>query len=80
MRRVPEKLTLEFFEHVLLDEQPLFVSDEATVLDISCATPDELQERCSAYYRTPISADDLRQPLWKLIRHLSGIRDSDASR
>ena len=75
MRRIPEKLVLEFFEHVLVDEQPLFVSDEATILDISGAMPDELRERCSAYYRTPVSADDLRQPVWKLIRHLSGMRD-----
>ena len=39
MRRIPEKLAVEFFEHVLLGEQPLFVSDEATILDISLAVP-----------------------------------------
>jgi hypothetical protein len=80
MRKMPEKLVLEFFEHVLSDEQPLFVSDETTVLDISLAAPDELRERCSAYYRTPVSADDLREPIWKLIRRLSEIRDSEPSR
>ena len=34
MQKIPE-LTQEFFEHVLYDEEPLFISDEATIWDVS---------------------------------------------
>jgi len=37
----------EFFEKVLSDEEPVFVSDEATIWDVSMTTADELLERCS---------------------------------
>jgi hypothetical protein len=70
LKRIPE-LVREFFDHVLFDEKPLFVGDEATMLDVSLASPDELAKRCSEYYRTSVSADDLKQPLWKLIRELN---------
>lgn len=61
----------EFFEKVLFDEEPVFVSDEATVWDVSMATGDELLERCSTYYGKVLSLEDLKQPLWKLLRHLN---------
>jgi len=32
----------DFFEHVLYDEKPLFVSDEATILDVSTSEAAEL--------------------------------------
>jgi hypothetical protein len=70
MRRIPD-LAQEFFENVLFDEEPLYVSDEATIFDVSLASPDELAKRCSDYYGMPVSADNLRQPLWRLIRELS---------
>jgi hypothetical protein len=70
MRRIPD-LAQEFFENVLFDEESLYVSDEATIFDVSLASPDELAKRCSAYYRTQVSTGDLRQPLWRLIRELS---------
>jgi hypothetical protein len=69
MQKIRE-LTCEFFEHVLFDEEPVFVGDEATIWDVSMATPEELIKRCSEYYQTPVSQQDLSQPLWKLIRHL----------
>lgn len=68
------ELTREFFEHVLFDEEPVFVGDEATIWDVSMATPEDLIKRCSEYYQTPVSQRDLSQPLWKLIRHLDGRR------
>jgi hypothetical protein len=73
IQKIPE-LTREFFEHVLFDEEPVFVGDEATIWDVSMATPEELARRCSEYYETPVSQQDLGQPLWKLIRHLNASR------
>lgn len=60
-----------FFEHVLYDEEPLFVSDEATIWDVSMAGPEELVKRCSEYYNKPVSIDDFKQPLWKLLKQLA---------
>ena len=74
MQRIPE-LTREFFEQVLFDEDPLFVGDEATIWDVSTAAPEDLIKRCSEYYQTPVSQEDLRQPLWKLIRQLNERRN-----
>jgi protoheme ferro-lyase len=70
MQKIPE-LTQEFFEHVLYDEEPLFISDEATVWDLSMATAEELIRRISQHYEKPVSVSDLAQPLWKLIRQLN---------
>lgn len=70
MKKIPE-LTEEFLEHVLYDEEPLFISDEATIWDVSMATGEELIRRCSQYYGKPVSEADLKQPLWKLIRQLN---------
>jgi hypothetical protein len=67
-------LAREFFDHVLFDEEPLFVSDEASVGDVSMGSQEELIKRCSEYYGTSISAHDLNQPLWKLIRQLNESR------
>jgi len=70
MKKIPE-LTQEFFEHVLYDEEPLFVSDEATIWDVSMSTAQGLISRCRKYYKKPVSVADLGQPLWKLIRQLN---------
>jgi hypothetical protein len=40
----------EFFEKVLYDEEPLFVSDEATLWGVWMGDVDEVLERCSTYY------------------------------
>lgn len=69
IRKVPELLD-ELFVHVLYDEEPLFVSDEATIWDVSMADPEELLKRISAYYGSPVSIEDLKLPLWKLLRQL----------
>lgn len=70
MQKIPE-LTQEFLEHVLYDEEPLFISDEATIWDVSMTTAEELISRISQYYKKPLSVADLAQPLWKLIRQLN---------
>jgi glutathione S-transferase len=68
--RAIRALTDALFEHVLYDEQPVFVGDEATLLDVSLAPPEELRRRCSAYYNTAVSSEDLRRPLWQLLPEL----------
>lgn len=74
MQKIPA-LAHEFFEHVLADEyEPLFVGDEATIWDVSMATPEELIGRCSEYYGISVSLEDLKQPLWKLLQQLSAGR------
>ena len=71
MQKIPN-LTQEFFDHVLYDEEPLFISDEATIWDVSSApTAEELIDRISQYYKKPVTTADLNQPLWKLIRQLN---------
>lgn len=78
IQKIPE-LVQEFFERVLFDEEPLFVGDEATIWDVSMATPEELVRRCSEYYRTTVSSEDLKQPLWKLISQLNEKRNHPAT-
>ena len=73
MQRVPD-LAQEFFNHVLFDEEPIFVADEATIGDVSLVSREELMKRCSEYYGTSVSEDDLKQPVWKLIRDLNSRR------
>lgn len=70
MQKIPE-LSQEFLEHVLYDEHPLFISDEATIWDVSTTTAEELISRISYYYKKSVSVEDLSLPLWKLIRHLT---------
>jgi hypothetical protein len=73
MLKIPE-LSEELFKHVLYDEEPLFVSDEATIWDVSTASPEEIIRRCSEYYGIPVSMEDLKQPLWKLLPQLDATR------
>ena len=70
VQKIPE-LTHEFLQHVLYDEEALFISDEATIWDVSMSSPEELIGRISHYYKKPVSVTDLAQPLWKLIRQLN---------
>jgi len=71
------ELAEELFQHVLYDEEPLFVSDEATIWDVSMAGPEEVIRRCSDYYGVPVSMEDLKQPLWKLLPQLDAARKRD---
>jgi len=69
MRKI-EGLAREFFEYVISDEEPIFVSDEATIWDVSMARREELLKACSNYYRVSVSMEDLNLPLWELISSL----------
>ena len=63
----------ELIEHVLSpDEEPLFISDEATILDVSGESPEALLKRCSDFYHASLSHEDLRLPLWQLLLKLRG--------
>ncbi len=73
IRRIPE-LVDELFRHVLYDEEPIFISDEATIWDVSAAAPEELLKRCTDYYQRPLSLNDLRKPLWVLLPEISKVR------
>jgi len=51
---------MEFVRNVLDGEEPFFISDEATIYDVSMASPQELRQR-------PGSPEDLKLPLWRLL-------------
>ena len=63
-------LAEEFYENIL-DDRPLFVSDEAKVWGVWGGEPEELLARISRHYGKTVSMADLQQPLWKLIRQLN---------
>lgn len=63
-------LTDALFKNVLYDEEPIFIGDDASMLDVSVASPAEIQKRCAAYYKATLSLDDLRRPLWELLPEL----------
>lgn len=73
IRKIPE-LVDEFFRHVASDYEPLFVGDEATIWDVSMATPEEILRRCSEYYGVSVSLQDLDLPLWRLLPELDARR------
>jgi hypothetical protein len=75
MRKV-DKLAQEFYEKVLWDEEPLFISDEAKIWDVSTSTADELIERCRLVYQKNVTAEDFTQPLWKLLKQLNEDRSA----
>ena len=68
MRKIAD-LAERFYEKIM-DDPPLFISDEASVLDISGDAPEELITKIAAVYGRTLSMNELRQPLWKLIRQL----------
>jgi len=58
------------------EELPWFVSDEATVFDVSTATESELLDRITASWGLALNAEDLKLPLWQLALRL----DSSSSK
>ena len=74
MERVAD-LAQKFFERVLYDEEPLFVSDEATIWDVSMSSPEELITRIMRHYGKSVSIADLGQPFWKLLLALENGTD-----
>lgn len=70
VRKIPA-LIEEFVKNVLDGEEPFFISDEATIFDVSMASQEEVTKRCSDYYGCPVSSDDLNLPLWRLLAGLT---------
>lgn len=67
IKKIPD-LIKDLFEYVLYEQGPnIWISDEATILDISIATPDEVLVRVIKHYGKPVTAADLNQPLWRLL-------------
>jgi len=70
-KKIPD-LVKELFDHVLYDEDPNFwISDEATIWEVSMAMPEDLLLRVSKYYGKPVTIADLKQPLWRLLPQLN---------
>jgi len=69
-------LAQQFYESIL-PAVPFFVSDEATVLDVSDEGPEELLARILQPRGKSLSLNDLHQLLWKLIRQLNEGRGTD---
>jgi len=66
-----EPLLDELFRQVATDYEPLFVSDETTIWDVSAASnANELATQLRTYYGVDVSSDELNLPLWKLLRIL----------
>jgi hypothetical protein len=72
MRKISD-LTQDLFEHALSEERPRVVCDEATMWDVSMLAPADLRTRLSQHYHRPVSMEDLRLPLWRLLRQLNGL-------
>ena len=67
-----QTLAEEFYARVLQpDEEPGFVSDEASLLDISLAPKELLIEKIEAVYGKRITRFDLGRPFWSLLTRLN---------
>lgn len=72
-----EQLAEEFYESVLRpNEEPGFVSDEASLLDISLAPEELLIEKIKAHYGKSVTKFDLRRSFWSLLTELNTDRTS----
>ena len=65
------KVIKEFYTNILFDEEPLFVSDEATLWALWMVDEKEILERCSKYYAVPVSKEETQQPFWKFVKLLN---------
>lgn len=53
------------------EEFPLFVSDEATVLDVCTLPLEDITERLGVHYGRRVSIGELQLPIWRLAERLS---------
>jgi hypothetical protein len=67
----------EFFIKAIIDpdEYPYFVSDAASVYDISSLSGEELRLRVERAYGIRITEEDLAIPVWQLLDRLRGDRN-----
>jgi len=66
IKAVPEQLS-KFLKSVLYDEEPLFISDEATIYDLSMSDTAEISDRIQRSYGIDVTTDEIKLPLWKLL-------------
>ena len=64
----------DFFRNIATDFEPVFLSDDAKIWDVSTLSAEELLHRCSEYYRKDVTLDDFNKPLWQLVRSLNETR------
>jgi hypothetical protein len=65
----------EFFNAILApEEQPLLVTDEATLYSVSSDAEAELSARCREHYGVGLEPSDFHLPLWRLLDHLDEVR------
>jgi hypothetical protein len=56
------------------NEQPFFISDEATVWDLVAGDPSLVMERTYAHYGVRLNVAQFKIPFWKLLGFLSDNR------
>ncbi len=67
-----EPLAEEFYEKVLRpDEEPGFVSDDASLLGISLAPENLLIDKIKTHYGKAVTNSDLRKSFWLLLTYLN---------
>jgi hypothetical protein len=68
-------LANEFYNIVFdLEDQPWFVSDEATLYDIYADEESILIEKCKKHYDVELQDEHWRWPLWTLLDFLAANR------
>lgn len=68
----------EFRDHVLYDEPPVFVSDDATILDVWMGELSEIKARIQSHYGTEVADSEFTLPLWRLLKTLDTRRASQS--
>ncbi len=53
------------------DEQPFFISDEATLWDLFAGDPSLVMERAYAHYGVGLNVAQFKIPFWKLLKFLA---------
>ncbi len=66
-----EPLIEPFFKGVMLDTEPLFISNESTIWDFDLGIAEDIQHRCSVFAGRPVELHELSLPLWQLIPRIS---------
>ena len=70
-----EKQAKEFFQALLeAEEQPYFVSDEATLYDIFAGDKTQLIDRCKSHYGATLENSNFTIPLWHLLDEIEARR------
>jgi len=63
----------EFYFNILdPEEQPFFVSDEASIFDISSDSEEYLIKKCFDYYGVKLTCEQLTLPFWQVLDLLKG--------